>query len=347
MQTRSPLHIALARVVRDILKDGIRTSLELFVVMVPAIVAVKILVELDLIRWLALPLEPVMGLVGLPGETGLVWASALLNNFYGGMAVFMTLPGMELTAAQATVLWTMLLVAHALPVELAVARRSGPRLLFQGVCRVGCALVLGKILQLVYQAGGWLQDPAVVVLAPPDTTDPGLWQWGLGQAKNLGAIFLVILALLVLLRILKTIRVIDLLNAMLKPVLRAIGIGARASAVTIIGLTLGLSYGGGLIIRESREGALGRRDVFYSLTLMGLSHALIEDTLVAVLLGAGISGALWGRLGFTLFFVALLVQVARRLPQRLADRFLWGPPRPGEDEGDEPKLGLDNPDNRR
>ena len=333
---------ALGRTVREIARDAVRTSLELFTVMVPAIIAVKVLVELDLIRYLAQPLGPVMSLVGLPAETGLVWATALLNNFYGGMAVFLTLPGLELTAAQATVLWTMILVAHSLPVELAVARRSGPRLLFQGLCRVVCALILGKILQMIYQAGGWLDGPAVVILTPAETADPGLWAWALGQARNLGSIFLVITGLLVLLRMLKALRVTDAMNALLKPVLRAIGIGPRASTVTIIGLTLGLSYGGGLIIRESREGVLGRRDVFYSLTLMGLSHALIEDTFIAALMGAGLSGALWGRLGFTLVFVALLVQAAGRLPVRFTDRFLWGPPRPNE-PGDHDH-GLDNPD---
>ena len=37
------------------------------------------------------------------------------------------------TTAQATVLATMMLIAHTLPVELRIAQKSGPRLLFQGI----------------------------------------------------------------------------------------------------------------------------------------------------------------------------------------------------------------------
>ena len=55
---------------RILLRSG-RISLELYKIMIPIIIAVKILQELDLISWLALPLEPFMRLMGLPGEMGL------------------------------------------------------------------------------------------------------------------------------------------------------------------------------------------------------------------------------------------------------------------------------------
>ena len=60
---------------------------------------------------------------------------------------------------------------------------------------------------------------------------------------------------------------------------------------------------------------------------MGLTHSLFEDTLLMLTLGGHFSGLFWGRLGFTLVFTALLVQVASRLPVHLADKYLWGPPR--------------------
>ena len=48
-----------------------RISLELYKIMVPIIIVVKVLQELGLIVWLARPLAPVMHVVGLPGEMGL------------------------------------------------------------------------------------------------------------------------------------------------------------------------------------------------------------------------------------------------------------------------------------
>lgn len=311
------------------LRDAAATSLELFKVMVPVILVVKLLQELDLIGVVAGPLGPVMELVGLPAEMGLVWATALLNNIYGGIVVFLSLTEQApVTAAQATVLATMLLVAHGLPVEVAIARKSGPRALFQVLSRVVGALILGWLLHTIYSATGALQGPALVLLEPdPQAATQGLAAWAWGQCLNLASIFGVILGLMAVMRVLDALGVLTLMNHVLKPVLRLVGIGPEASAITVAGLTLGLSYGGGLIIREARSGTVGRKDVFFSITLMGLCHSLIEDTLLMVMMGGRLSGVLWGRLAFAILAVALLVQAARRLPPKLGDKLLWGPPR--------------------
>lgn len=311
-----------------LLSDAVQVSLELFKIMIPVLIIMRLLAALDLVGLLAAPLGPVMGLVGLPPETGLIWAAGMLNSIYGGIAVFLSLMGdLHLTAAQATVLWSILLVAHSLPVELSVARRSGPRLTFQLISRVLGGWLLGWLLHLAYSATDALNEPAMVLLSAAPPADLGWEGWALSQLQNLAKIFGIILALLALIRVLKCLRITEIMNALLRPVLRLIGIGERASTVTVIGLTLGISYGGGLIIREAREGGLDRRDVFFSLTLMGLCHSLIEDTLLMAMAGGHFSGILWGRLVFALVTVAALVQVSRRLPIPLADRFLWGPPR--------------------
>jgi hypothetical protein len=106
-------------------------------------------------------------------------------------------------------------------------------------------------------------------------------------------------------------------------VLDLIGIGPKASAITVIGLTMGLSYGGGLIINEARNGSLSKEDVFYSLTFMGLCHSLIEDTLLIILIGGHLSGVLWGRLVFAVLTMAAIVQVVRRVPERARTAYLW------------------------
>ncbi|SKA84182.1 hypothetical protein SAMN02745704_01734 [Paucidesulfovibrio gracilis DSM 16080] len=321
------LHRILRSIV-EVFKQGTSASLTLFKVMIPIVFAVRLLQEFDLIRLLADPLGPVMRLVGLPPEMGLVWATALLNNIYSGMIVFLSLvENAPITEAQATVLGVMVLIAHGLPVELSIARKSGPRLFFQGLSRVGGALLLGWLLSQIYTNFDLLQGPANVLLQPEAGTGPVPWgPWILDQAVNLISIYGIILALVGIMRILEAVGVINLANRLLRPLLRIIGIGPKASAITVVGLTLGLSYGGGLIIHGARSGEIDRRDVFYSLTLMGVCHSLVEDTFLLVMLGGHLSGLLWGRLFYSLFFVALLVQLVRYLPGRFCDRFFWGPP---------------------
>lgn len=305
---------------RSAVSDAVRVSLDLYKVMIPIIVAVKILKELDLIGLFALPLSPLMGLVGLPDSMGLVWATGLLNNIYSALLVFTALgPAEGVTVAQCTVLCTMLLIAHNLPVECKVAQKCGPSLWGQVLARILGALACGWLLHQAYALTGTLGE-ANRILWTPAATPQGLWPWALGEARNLAAVFGIILGLMLAMRLLNALRVTALLDALLRPVLRAVGIGPEASMVTVVGLALGLTYGSGLIIHEARAGRVGRRDVFYAVTLLGLSHALIEDTMLMVLMGAHASGILWGRLAFSLAALFLLVRFTRNLPEERFER---------------------------
>ncbi len=114
----------------------------------------------------------------------------------------------------------------------------------------------------------------------------------------MGFIFCIVLALISLMRLLTWMRITDLLVRMLQPLLRFLGIGREAAPLAIVGMTMGLTYGGGLIIHESRSGRVRPKDVFASLTLMGLTHSVIEDTLLMVMLGGHLSGILFARMIF-------------------------------------------------
>jgi hypothetical protein len=315
----------------SLVKDALSVSYHLFKVMIPVLIVVKVLKELGLIRLLAVPLEPVMGLVGLPAEMGLVWATAMLNNIYSSIVVLLTLvDGAPLTTAQATVLGTMILVAHSLPVELKIAQKSGPRLLFQAAVRIGSALLIGWVLHLVYDGLELLEDPVNILLSPEAGASPAgepIAAWAVGQLQNLAAIFGIIVGLLLLMRILERFRVTEIMNRVLRPVLRLMGIGSKASTIAIIGVTLGISYGGGLIIQEARSGRIDKRDVFYALTLMGLAHSLFEDTMLMVMVGGHLSGLLWARAVSAVAAVTLLVRLTAMLPASFCDRWLWGEPR--------------------
>ncbi|MDD3311817.1 nucleoside recognition domain-containing protein [Pseudodesulfovibrio sp.] len=314
----------LFRTAGEIVRQTVTASLELFKVMVPILIGVKILQELGLIQYLAWPLKPAMSLLGLPAEMGLVWAAALLNNIYTGLIVLASLiQDNPLTGAQATVLAVLMLVGHGLPVECAIARRSGARFLFQAVSRLVGAFALAMVMHLAYDATGTLQTPAVMLFTAKATGDSSLLAWGLGQVRNLLSISCIILALLTIMRILQALGLIELINRILRPVLKQVGIGPKASAITVIGLTMGLAYGGGLIISEAKSGRVSREDVFYSLTLMGLCHSLIEDTLLLLLIGGHISGILWGRLLFALIAVAIIVRIVRHLPAKFRNTYLW------------------------
>ena len=102
-----------------------------------------------------------------------------------------------------------------------------------------------------------------------------------------------------------------------------LGISKDAAPLTVVGLVLGLSYGGGLIIREAQRGHIQPRDVFLASSFMGLCHSLIEDTLIVVALGADIYVVLFGRLIFSVLLVGIFARFLRGTGDAFFFRFLY------------------------
>ncbi len=290
----------------SIIKDIAHVYITLLKIMVPALLVVKGLALLGAIEWISELLGPVMKLVGLPSSMGIVWATTLLTNIYGGMVVFFELAASEaLTVSQVTVLGCMMLIAHALPVEAAIAKKAGVRWRATLTIRIVGALIFGAILNILYKTGGYLQQPNQLMWQP-ELVDLSLLDWGLEQLKTLLMVLVVISALITLLRILKWLHIERLMHWLLTPFLTLLGLSKHAANITIIGMTLGLSFGGGLLIKEAESGLLTSKDIFIAMALLALCHSLIEDTLLLMVLGAHLSGIFWGRLAFSLIVTTMM-----------------------------------------
>ncbi|WP_299199374.1 hypothetical protein [uncultured Amphritea sp.] len=299
--------------------------LMLFKLMIPVLIIVKILEELGAIPYISKVLEPAMLLVGLPDSMGLVWATTLLTSIYGGMLIFFQLaPQENLSVAQVTVISTMMLIAHSLPIELRIVQKAGVKLMVALLIRIVAALVLGALLHYSYRWGDWLQQPAVLIWQTP-ATDDSLLSWCISQLQSFAMIILIITALMSLLRFLRWIHIERLMIWLLQPLLKLLGIGPQATSLTIIGVTLGLSFGGGLLIREAQSGQVSAKDCFSALCLLSLCHSMIEDTLLVLTLGADLSGVLWARLAFGLLFVAIMTRVLKRISVSTQQRWLLHP----------------------
>lgn len=284
------------------------TSWELIRITIPVAIATKILEELGLIASIGRVLEPVMAVLGLPGPLGLVWATAMLTNIYAGIAVFAAVaPGLALTSAQITVLCSAILIAHSLPIELSVSTKAGAGLLPIAMIRLLGAVVYGFLLNRLCLAFDIWQQPAELIFSA--TARPGdLLQWGEEQAWNLGLIVLIIFAIVLCMRLLRKFGILELLEKILAPVLPVFGMGRQAAPLTVVGMIMGIGYGGALIIRETSTGKLDKAEVFNSMALMGLCHGLVEDTLIMAAIGGKFAGILWGRLVFSLIVSYLLVR---------------------------------------
>ena len=291
--------------------------------MIPIIILVKIIEEMGGIKYISYGLSPLMQFVGLPDAMGLVWATTLVTNLYGGMIIFVSIAGQEpLTIAQVTVLSGMMLLAHSLPIEVRIAQKAGVRIVFNLVLRVGGALCFGFLLHLLYSTGNWLQDENVLLWKPTLVTDHSLLTWITLQLQTLAQIFVVIAFLVTFLKLLKSTGFERLLLFLLLPLLRLLGLGDKTASITIIGMNLGLTYGGGLLIAEAKKGLLNAREVFGAISLIAICHALIEDTLLVMLLGADISGVLYLRLLFAFIIIGVGIRLLTKLDDVIFYRYL-------------------------
>ncbi len=306
-----------------ILNSWKSTCIILFKILIPVSIIIKILQETGWIYYVGIAFEPFMQMMGLPGEMGIVWASAILGNIYGALLAFYSLePLYPLTVAQITVLMTVILVAHTFLIEIVVAYKAGVKLIPIILIRFGCALLIGILLHQIYQTVGWLQMPASQIVQLSNVTEPGWISWIINELKNYASISIIILILLVVIEILKRTGLIEVLNRFLEPSLRAIGMNSTIVPVTIIGLTLGLAYGGALIIEETKKQEFSKKDIFYSLLLMSLFHSIIEDSLLMFSVGANWSGIILFRSIFTFIIIAITIRITRNWTNEKMNKYL-------------------------
>lgn len=294
---------------------------ELVRIIVPVTIVTEVMSRAGLIEAVSPALAPVMGLFGLPPELGLAWLTGMLVGVWGAIPMIFTLvPAASMSVADITVFSALLLFAHGLPIEQKIIRKAGPGLAITTLIRVAGGILYAMMLHQLLAATGWLSetlDPAwIPVAASADWVG-----FLIGLVEALFFMLVILMALAWGLEILKLSGLMALLMKILAPSLRLAGIEGEAGQFTTVGLFLGISYGGGLLIREARSGEVSPRQIFISCVFMGFAHSIIEDTLIVVALGADVIGVLAGRIVFAIAATALIACLVRSIPDK--DFFGW------------------------
>ncbi|MCB0355238.1 MAG: hypothetical protein KDD64_17020 [Bdellovibrionales bacterium] len=296
---------------KELSRETITVARDLFRILIPVVITVKILAELGAIDFLSRLLSPVMSVLGLSGELGIVWATALFTNLYGGIAALFTLyPEPHFTVHEMTVLCVIMLVAHSLPVELALTHRVGGHFKYLGPIRLVGAFVYGYLVHVAFTHFSKTSLLANIQW-PTHKAETTLVGWIIDQGYNLGFILAVLFCLLTLMRILNGLGVTRALTHVLAPVLRLLNISQRASMIALFGLLAGITFGSGLLLAEIKKNEVAKRDVFLVLAFLSICHGIIEDTILMLLLGGDIWGILVGRFVFAFLVTLALSRLYR------------------------------------
>ncbi|MEW9121107.1 MAG: nucleoside recognition domain-containing protein [Thermotaleaceae bacterium] len=107
-----------------------------------------------------------------------------------------------------------------------------------------------------------------------------------GSLKSVYSIGVIVIPLMVVLQLAKDYKVLDRVSSGFGIITKPFRMSEEATFPLLVGFIFGISYGAGVILQSAKEGNLTKRDT----TLIGVflisCHAVIEDTLVFVAIGA-------------------------------------------------------------
>ena len=171
--------------IKEISKNVYYITYELFRIMIPTIIIVKILQELGFVEILNNFLSPLMLLIGLPQEIAIVFTTTMLTSPYTGLAIFagMNLEN-DLTIAQASVLGLLLLFTHSLPLEGLICRRAGVRIRVTVLLRLLVGFIFCFFLNKFFELTGVFSGKASILI-PFGAPSSDLLVWCISQLKTL------------------------------------------------------------------------------------------------------------------------------------------------------------------
>ncbi len=298
----------LVRAVRTGIGAGLRTAVWLLLIMLPVSFVVLLLRWTGVLEVVSDLLSPVFRSIGLPGSSALVFLSSLLVNLYSGIAVMSEL---ALSMREVTTIALMCLIAHNFLVEIAVLGSTGSNPLRMVVLRLAAALVAGLTLSLILPANLATLDTAIgtrVREVEPQNFTVALAAWGRESLELIGRISLILLALMTGEALLQELGVVRWLGRRLGPVMRVFGLPEETAFLWVVSNTLGLAYGAGVLRREVSTGRLSSVHGDLLNHHIAISHSLLEDTLLFVVLGVP---ALW--ITVPRLLLAFLAVWARRM----------------------------------
>ncbi|MEF9950338.1 MAG: nucleoside recognition protein, partial [Mucinivorans sp.] len=244
--------------------------------MIPITLGVALLKWAGVIDFLSRLLSPAFEMIGLSGQAVVVFLTSTLSNLYSTIAVMATL---NLDFRQATILAVMGLICHNLIVETIIQRKAGSNGWFIATLRIVTALVAGFLLNWLLPSNysGMLMIDSTVQAV---TFTQIMSEWAWSMLKLIPMMFVLIVSLNILQQLLREFKLIDALTIPLTPLIKVMGLRPETSFLWIVLNTLGLAYGGGVMIAELDEGQISPSAARELNSSAAITHSLLEDTLI-------------------------------------------------------------------
>jgi hypothetical protein len=286
------------------IKPALKTIRWLLSLMIPISFGVMLLEYSGILKILAEYTAPFVKMLGLRGEAALVLLSGGLLNIYSAIAV---IESIDFSMREITIMALMSLIAHNLIVETAVQKKTGSSGLWILLLRISMAIVGGMLLNWLLPANSVVQHAKIVDAVSGSFAEIfNTWIWS--TLKLIIKVIVIIFALNFLQRLLDEFSITVYLSKLMSPILRLFGLPVQASFMWLIANIIGLAWGSGVLIEQTEQGKISKKEADILNQHIAISHSLLEDTLLFVAIGVS---AFW--ITFPRLFLALIVVWFHRL----------------------------------
>ena len=284
-----------------------KMCLWLLKIILPISLLVRILQFSGLLAEISGFLSPAFSLIGLPGETAIVFITSLFTPLYAPIAL---ITSMSLGMREVTILALMCLISHNLIIESTIQSKTGSSFWRITIFRIFMSFVVAFSLNLVMPNEGWGQ---VVITQSAEVCDT-LFQvfslWLISSLKVILMILLIVTSLMLLHYILEEFNLLHRISDFLSPIMVVFGLPKDTAFLWLVGNLVGLAYGGAIMVEQIEQKKLSLESGAMLNTHLAVSHSLLEDTLIFVVIGVPILWIICTRLLF-----AIIVLWVKRLFQ--------------------------------
>ena len=270
------------------LRQGVRKGwsgyLWIVKIVVPVSLGVTLLQWTGWLHYANFLLNPLMGLLHLPGEAALPILSGMVINIYAGIASMTVL---KFSIPQMTLMAIFMLMAHNLIVESTIQHKSGLHAVKALLWRIGLAVITVFVVSRFFGDTAQSIDAASAGTVQPPLLET-LQGWAIDTLKLLLKIFVLIMVIVTTMEVCRVTRWVEYAFRFCQPLMKAMGLPPETTMLWVTAEVFGLMYGAAVIVDEAKQRNMGKTDLEYLHMSVAVNHSVIEDTALFMALGLNI-----------------------------------------------------------
>ena len=268
-------------------------------IILPTSLLVSLLHYFGILSWISGYLTPVFSIIGLPGESAIVFISSIFLPLYAPIAIIATL---QLDMREITILALMCLISHNMIIESAIQKKTGSSYFIMFSLRIVASFAGAFLLNILLPENTGTIQKNQTISADEDFIS-WLTQWAIGAGWLIIKIGLIITGLMMLQNILKNFSILDYLSKTFAPLMKLFGLSKESSFLWFVGQTIGLTYGSAVMIEQVENKDISRADANLLNYHIAINHSLLEDTLLFVAIGVPASWIIGPRIVLAIIVV--------------------------------------------